>query len=1112
VRFEIDSSVARVTIYRSVNTLALGGSWDVYVDGVLTTTIPNNTAIGIQYGVPYTFSVTPGNHTIELRNTSSRSVDIDQIMLSGAMPALGVGTYQETESSLLYEGSWTSSPNSAMLSGAHRYTNDPNGRVLFHTDSSVSRVMIYRTIYNASVYGSWNVYVDGVLTASILNNTSSTFQFSVPFTINLTPGEHTIELRNASNRYSDLDQIVLLGPIPALGIGMYQESHAALAYEGNWTANANANVLGGTHRYTNDPNASVRFRVDSTVTNVTIYRSVYSVSVGGTWDLYVDGEFRATIPNNTSPSTHYGSMFQFGLVPGEHTIELRNTSNRYSDLDQIVLRGPIVPLGIGLYQDSDESLNYSGLWTTNANASVLGGTHRYTNDPNASVGFPINNTVSRIVIYRSVYTASVGGVFKVYVDGELAATIPNNTAASTQYGVPFTFDVTPGNHTVVVQNSVGLYSDIDQIVLLGPPQPLGIGTYQESDPALTYAGSWTTNASPSVLGGAHRYTNDANANFSFQINDTVGQIVFYRTTFPANVGGSWNVYIDNNLVATIPNNFGTGTQYRVPFTVNVTPGNHTVQLRHTSNNYSDIDQIVLLGPPQPLGIGTYQESEGSVTYTGSWTTNASPSVLGGTHRFTNDANARVSFVINSSVERVTIYRTIFPVGVGGAWQIYVNGVAMMSIPNNTAASNQYGVPFTFEVTPGNQTVELRNSSGLYSDIDQIVLMGAPEPLGTGTYAENDPALSYTGNWVTSVNSGMLGGAHRYTNDPNATLSFDVDSSVSRVVIYRTIYNSSVYGTWGVYVNGNLAGTIANNTSATFLLSVPYTINLTPGNNRIELRNTSNKYSDIDQIVLLGPVQPLGTGTYPESDAALTYAGTWTHNASPSVLGGTHRFTNDPNARVSFAINSSVERVVIYRTIFPASVGGTWQVYVDDQLAASIPNNTAASNQYGVPFTVNVTPGNHTIELRNTSNRYSDLDQIALLGPVEPLTTTPGTYQESDPALVYTGTWTANTSPSVLGGTHRFTNDPNARVSFAINNSVGRVVIYRTIYTAGVGGTWQIYVDGVLAASIPNNTASGSYQFGAAYTLNVTPGNHVIELRNSSGAYSDLDQIVLLPPA
>ena len=111
-----------------------------------------------------------------------------------------------------------------------------------------------------------------------------------------------------------------------------------------------------------------------------------------------------------------------------------------------------------------------------------------------------------------------------------------------------------------------------------------------------------------------------------------------------------------------------------------------------------------------------------------------------------------------------------------------------------------------------------------------------------------------------------------------------------------------------------------------------------------------------------------------------------------------------------------------------------------------------------------------------------------------------------------GNWTPNSSSLVLGGAHRFTNDPNARVSFPINNTVGRVVIYRTIFTSGVGGSWQVYVNGVLATTIPNNTAVGSYQYGVPFTINVTPGNNTIELRNTNNLYSDLDQIGLLPPA
>jgi len=1030
-----------------------------------------------------------------------------------ALNPLGVGVYQENHPRLYYTGNWVNFSGVGPAGGAFRYSNDPNGRMAFWINDTVGLVTIYRTMY--VMYGTTEIYVDdGPTPVAVMNSYSATLLYNQPFSFNIAPGAHKIELRNVGTSYSNVDQIELLAPTVPLTTtpGTYQESEPNITYSGNWTTSANSSMLGGAHRYTNDPNARLSFKIDNTVARVIIYRTVFNASVYGSWQVYVDGVLTATIPNNTSASFLLGVPYMINVTPGRHQIELRNTSNKFSDIDQIVLLGEAPTIGTGTYQESDTALTYEGDWTPNSNSFVLGGSHRYTNDPNARVRFNINNTVARVVIYRSIYTASVGGSWQVYVDGVLNTTIPNNTAASNQYGVPFTINVTPGNHTIELRNTTNRYSDLDQIVLLGPPQPLGVGTYQESEATLSYTGSWSPNSNSFVLGGGHRYTNDPNATVSFQINNTVSRVVIYRSIYTPSVGGSLQVYVDGVLTATILNNTASSYLYGVPFTINVTPGNHTIELRNTTNKYSDLDQIALLGPAQALTTtpGTYQDTDPALTYTGNWVSSANSGTLGGTHSYTNDPNARVSFSINNTVARVVIFRTIYNSALYGSWDVYVDGVLTTSIPNNTSSSFQFGVPFTINVTPGNHTIELRNTGSLFSDIDQIVLLGPVQPLGTGTYQESEPSLTYTGNWVSSVNSGMLGGAHRYTNDPNARVSFEINNTVARVVIHRTIFNSSVYGSWDVYVDGVLTATIANNTSSSFQLGVPFTINVTPGNHTIELRNTSNKFSDLDQIVLLGPVQALGTGTYQESNAGLTYVGNWVNSANSGMLGGAHSYTNDPNARVSFNIDSSVARVVIHRTIYNSSLYGSWNLYLDGVLVSNIPNNTSSTFQLGVPFTFNVTPGNHTIELRNTTNKFSDIDQIVLLGPVQALGT--GTYQETDPGLTYVGNWTPNSSSLVLGGAHRFTNDPNARVSFPINNTVGRVVIYRTIFTSGVGGSWQVYVNGVLATTIPNNTAVGSYQYGVPFTINVTPGNNTIELRNTNNLYSDLDQIGLLPPA
>ncbi|MCA0452451.1 MAG: right-handed parallel beta-helix repeat-containing protein [Chloroflexi bacterium] len=932
-----------------------------YFEGIDTASLQLNWSLN--GGAP---NVVTSTATDALGNTSGFSA------CRAVQTILGVGSIQETSSALIYQGNWVSLTG-AGNGGGFKYTTDPNARVSFWVDSSVSRVTFYRTIHPA--YGSTQIFLDnGTTPFATMVNTSATIANGVPYTIVLPAGGHRIELRNVGTAYSSLDQIDLLGAAATLQTGTYQDTDANLTFVGNWVHNPMAGAYGGSRRYTNDPNGRVIFNIDNSVGRILVYRTLYQTGSYGSMQILVDGALTTTMPNNPSSTVVYGVPFAFEVTPGSHTIEFRNVGSTYSDIDQIVLLPAATPMSVGTFQEADAGLTYSGNWTSVSNVGALGGSRRYTNDPNARVFFYTDSSVGRVTIYRTI-AGSTFGSMQVYVDGTLHSTFANNTSTTVQYGVPNTFLVTPGTHRIELRNVGTTFGDIDQLVLQPAPASLGVGVYQETDSELIYMGNWTSIAGGGALGGSRRYTNDPLGRAAFNIDSSVGKVTIYRTVAGSSFG-TMQVYVDGVLNSTIANNTASAVQYGVPFTILVTPGNHTVELRNVGNKFGDLDQITLEAPTAALGIDTYQETNAELTYIGNWTSIAGGGALGGTRRYTNDPSARVSFNVDSTVGRVTIYRTIAG-STFGAMQVYVDGVLNGTIANNTASAVQYGVPYTFPIAPGNHTIELRNTISKFSDLDQIVLEAPTTALGVNTYQETTPELSYAGNWTNIAGGGALGGTRRYTNDPNARVSFNIDSSVGKVTIYRTVAGST-FGTMQVYVDGVLNSTIANNTSSTVQFGVPYTFAVIPGNHLIELRNGSATFSDIDQIMLDGPPAPLTvtTGTYQESSSDLIYVGSWTTISHAGALGGSRRYTNQPSARVSFTIDSSVGKITIYRTV-AGSTFGTMQVYIDGMLSGTIANNTSSSVQYGVPYSFTVVPGNHTIELRNGSSTFSDLDQIVV---------------------------------------------------------------------------------------------------------------------------------------
>ena len=487
-------------------------------------------------------------------------------------------------------------------------------------------------------------------------------------------------------------------------------------------------------------------------------------------------------------------------------------------------------------------------------------------------------------------------------------------------------------------------------------------TYQETSANLTYSNGWLSGPNASMLGGGWAYTNVSGASFSFNIDSTVGRIIFYRTTYIAGVYGSMNIFLDGNLVTPIAtmNNTSTAYLFQQPYLLTITsPGNHTITLKNVGATYSSIDQITTLSVAQTLGAGIYQESYPDLTYSGIWTSGANSLMLGNAWTYTNDPNASVSFKIDSSVSRVVIHRVTYLAGVYGVMNVYLdnNLTTPIATINNNSATILYQQPFLFSIPiPGNHTVTIKNIGSTYGTLDQISLLGPTPRLSVGDYQETDASLTYSGIWTTGANTSMLGNGWTYTNDANASLSFKIDSSVSRVVIYRTTYLAGVYGSMKVYLDTDLTTPIAtmDNTNATggllyqqsFLISIPST-----GNHTITIKNVSATYGSIDQISLLGTPPSLPPGTYQEDNINLTYSGTWTPQAVSGALGGVRSYTNQDGASVSFKIDSTVSRVIIYRSTYLAGVYGSMKVFLDADLLNPIATINNASPTFLLGQTV-----------------------------------------------------------------------------------------------------------------------------------------------------------------
>ncbi|MEZ4670790.1 MAG: hypothetical protein R3E39_23035 [Anaerolineae bacterium] len=1074
VKFDIDSSVARIVVYRTFANNY--GPMEIYIDNVLQTTAPAGT--GLTWGQAILVNVaSPGSHTVEVRNkTNGLYTGFEALDLLGPVQPLGVGSYEETNGGLTYNGTWSTYTGAGPKGGSMKYTNSGGANVKFDINNTVSRIVIYRTY--ATNYGQMEIYIDNVLQTTAPAGTGLSWGQGILVTV-ASPGNHTVEVRNKTNGlYTGFEAFDLLGAAHPLGTGNYEETDPNLLYSGAWSDLVTTGPKGGSMKYTNGGGDNVKFDIDNTVSRIVIYRTF--ATNYGQMEVYIDNALQGTAPAGSGLT--WGQMFLVTVAsPGSHTVEIRNkTAGQYTGFEAFDLLGPALRLGQGNYEETDPNLTYTGTWSDLITSGPKGGSMKYTNVGGANVKFDIDNTVSRIIIYRTFATNY--GQMEVYIDNVLQATAPAGTGLT--WGQAFLVNVaSPGDHLVEVRNKTnGQYTGFEAFDLLGPLVPLGAGSYEETNPNLTYTGAWSDFVGSGPKGGSMKLTNAGGANVKFDIDSSVHRIIIYRT-FATNYG-QMEVYIDNALQATAP--AGTGLVWGQAFLVNVTsPGAHMVEIRNkTAGQYTGFEALDLLGPIQPLGVGSYEETDPNLTYTGAWASLVGSGPKGGSMKYTNGGSDNVKFDIDSSVYRIIIYRTF--ANNYGEMEVYIDNALEATAPAGTGLT--WGQPFLVTVTsPGVHTVEVRNkTNGLYTGFEAFDLLGPLQRLGAGNYEETNPNLLYTGAWASFVGTGPKGGSMKYTNGGGDNVKFDIDNTVARVVIYRTFANN--YGQMEVYIDNALEATAPAGTGLVW--GQPFIVNIaSPGDHTIEVRNkTAGQYTGFEAFDLLGQPQRLGIGNYEETNANLTYTGTWSDFVGTGPKGGSMKYTNLAGDNVKFDIDNTVSRIVIYRTF--ANNYGQMEVYIDNVLEGTAPAGTGLT--WSLPFLVTVTsPGDHTVEVRNkTAGQYTGFEAFDLLGPVVPLN--PGLYQQNHPDLMYSGVWTTYSGPEPMGGSLLYSFAPGASLTFQFNGDA--VAIYSV--TVSSGGKLSVTIDSVPKPDI--NSASPTLRWQQPFIYKgLSSGLHSVVITNIS---------------
>ncbi|KZW00554.1 hypothetical protein EXIGLDRAFT_745586 [Exidia glandulosa HHB12029] len=243
---------------------------------------------------------------------------------------------------------------------------------------------------------------------------------------------------------------------------------------------------------------------------------------------------------------------------------------------------------------------------------------------------------------------------------------------------------------------------------------------------------------------------------------------------------------------------------------------------------------------------------------------------------------------------------------------------------------------------------------------------------------------------------------------------------------------------------------------------------------------------------------------------------WESSANVVYSGGTLRMTNHGSASITFTFsgNYSGTQFAYYGDLHPEH--GRFNITIDGRLATISSSYSPIRLDTQSLYSTTVGPGSHTVQIANLDDgKYLVLDYLTYLPVVhEPLNRQDITIEADSKQVSYTpaDAWEATSTPEVQVGAYMRTSRVNASATFvfsALNDSLGTHIWYY----ADMGsdhGAFTIAVDGSPESGTFSSFQRESQPVDVLFSQALSPGQHVIELRNAESKIMGLGRFVYRP--
>jgi cell wall-associated NlpC family hydrolase/putative cell wall-binding protein len=445
-----------------------------------------------------------------------------------------------------------------------------------------------------------------------------------------------------------------------------------------------------------------------------------------------------------------------------------------------------------------------------------------------------------------------------------------------------------------------------------------------------------------------------------------------------------------------------------------------------------------------------QETSTLLSYTGAWSSTTVSSASGGTFKYGDTAGTSVTMSFTGIYAQLIAKKS----PAYGIAKVTVDGKATGTVDLYAAAASYGNKVWDTGLLPsGTHTVTLewtgtKNASATDYNIgvDAFDVIGTAVRANSGPaatrYQDTDPRVSYTGLWDSTTTTSASGETFRY-----------IDKAGSASITFKGTYlawiakKSNQYGIAKVTVDGDDKGTVdLYSSTAVFAQNVWNTGTLADGTHTVTISWTGTKNASaaasnigLDALDVIGTVSTIdGLTRYEQTDAGITYSGTWAAYSTASASAGSYKRSSTTTASATVTFTGT------YLSWIATAGTTTGKAYVslDGGTAHSVDLARSAAQYQGSVWATGVLDsGQHTVRITydttNASGKFIDVDAFDVIGTVGGPTSTPpadpGTpattrYEQNNAALVYTGTWTASSSTSASAGSFRYADTAGSSVT------------------------------------------------------------------------------------